>query len=92
MMLFSLASFGPTFSLVCCCWTQTHLMSMEHPGPGSSALMPDTGPWQGFPPALGVALSEAKQMCFCFEGEIASVKFTSAAQCVPCVFSPIFNF
>lgn len=69
-------------------------MSMEHPGPGSSALMPDRGLWQGFPPALGAVLSEAKQMCFCLEGEIASVKFTSAAQCV-LVFSAqylIFNF
>lgn len=69
-------------------------MSMQHPRAGSSILMPDRGPWQGFPPALTAAFSEAKQMCFCLEGEIASVKFTSAAQCVP-VFSAqylIFNF
>lgn len=94
MMLFSLASFELTFYLVCGCWTQTHLVSMEHPGAGSSVLMPHRGPWQSFPPALGAALSEAKQMCFCLEGEIACVKFTSAAQCVS-VFSAqylIFNF
>lgn len=93
-MLFSLASFKTTFDVVCQCWTQTHLVSMEHPGAGSSVLVPDRGPWQGFPPALRVALAEAKQMCFCLEGEIASVKFTSAAQCVS-VFSAqylIFNF
>lgn len=88
MMLFSLASFEPTF------YPQTHLVSTEHPGAGSSVLMPDRGPWQAFPPALRAALSEAKQMCFCLEGEIASVKFTSAAQCVS-VFPAqylIFNF
>lgn len=94
MILFSLASFEPTFYLVCHCWAQTHLVPMEHPGTGSRVLMPDRGPWQGFPPALGAALSEAKQMCFCLEGEIASVKFTSAAQCVSASSAQylIFNF
>lgn len=56
MMPFSLASFESTFYLVCRCWTQTRLGSMEHPGTGSSVLMPDRGPWQGFSPALGAAL------------------------------------
>lgn len=65
----------------------------ECPGTHTNVLAHDSGPCQYFPLALVVARTEAKQMCFCLEGEIASAKFTSVAQCV-CVFAvqySIFN-
>jgi len=70
----------------------THLTLGEHPGTCTNVLAHDSGPCQYFPLALVVAHTEAKQMCFCLEGEIASAKFTSAAQCVCTRLQPSIQF
>lgn len=67
-----------------------HLAFIEHPGTRTNVLAHDSGPCQYFPLALVTARMKAKQMRFCLEGEIASAKFTSVAQCV-CVFAALYS-